>query len=386
MKPAWYAAIALPVLSLSLSYSQASPPTAPPQNQPTSKAKAAASPEAAPITEAELRQRLVGRQLFLRGLYLDDNLHFNMTGDLTGQSKKGSWTLCGLVIDHVKMSAKKVELEGVRYGVHFEDEGNWAEQATSFDRIQITPKKKHLLIEIDRQVVVKPKKEKGEKKAEKEKAKEKAGGDKAGGDKAESASDAETPEKPTPPPGATFSPGESAEHLRAALNKVFAPELDAKMIAEMPDYWQYFYQAQQSHKMLTPTDPNIVRPGPGVDGPHLLVHVTPGSNDYAQKSEVAGVASYMVILGKDGRPAAVAVYRPIGFGLDENAVAAIERAKFTPAVKDGKQVMSVIDLAVNFRIYSKRTAEGQQAEAAEVASPSATVKPMPGPYTTQAHE
>lgn len=379
MKPAWYAAFALPVLSLSLSYPQANPPTTPPPSQPSTEAKAPASPEAAPITEAELRQRLVGRQLFLRGLYLDDSLHFSMNGDLTGQSKKGSWTLCDVVIDHVKMSAKKVELEGVRYGIHFEDEGNWAEQSTSFDRIQVTPKKKHLAIEIDRQVVVKPKKEKGEKKAGKEKGKSESG-EKAQGDVA---SEGEAEEKPVAARGTTFSPGESAEHLRAALNKIFAPELDAKMIAEMPDYWQYFYQAQNSHKMLTPTDPKIVRPGPGVDGPHLMVHVTPPSNDYAQKAEVAGVASYMVILGTDGKPAAVAVYRPIGFGLDENAVTAIENARFTPAVKDGKTVMSAIDLAVNFRIYSKRTAQSAAAETAPAAGPPATVRPMPGPYSTQ---
>jgi len=374
MKLAWFATVILPFLSLSPSYPQATSPTTAPGSQP---AKTAASPEATPITEAELRERLVGRQLFLRGLYLDDTLHFNMAGDLVGQSKKGSWTLCDVVIDHVKMSAKKIELEGLRYGIHFEDEGNWAEQATSFDRIQVTPKKKHLLIEIDRQVVVKPKKEKGEKKKDKEK--EKTPDNKAPTDAA-----AETAEAPqTPPPGETFSPAESAEHLRTALNKIFAPDLDAKMIAEMPDYWQYFYQAQNSHKLLTPTDPKIVRPGPGVDGPHLMAHVTPPSNDYAQKAQVAGVASYMVILGPDGKPAAVAVYRPIGFGLDENAVAAIENAKFTPAVKDGKTVTSVIDLAVNFRIYSKRTSQGAPAEAA---APAATVKPMPGPYTADSHE
>jgi hypothetical protein len=351
MKPAWFAAVALPLLSLIQSYPQATPAQAPLRTESSSGAKGAASPEAAPITEAELRERLVGRPLYLRGLYLDDNLHFAMNGDLVGQSKKGSWTLCALVIDHVKMSPKKLELEGVRYGIHFEDEGNWAQQAASFDRIAITPKKKHLLIEIDRQVVVKPKKEKGGK-AERERA----------------AATEAAPEKATAPPGTTFAPGESAEHLRAALNRIFAPELDAKMIAEMPEYWQYFYQAQNSHKMLTPTDPNIARPGPGVDGPHLMAHVTPGSNDYAQKADVAGVASYMVILGPEGKPAAVAVYRPIGFGLDENAVAAIENARFTPAVKNGKPVMSVIDLAVNFRIYSKRTAAAAQTVAAEAPS------------------
>jgi Gram-negative bacterial TonB protein C-terminal len=371
MKPVWFAAFAVPLVGLTLSYSQARPAAS--GNSPTSQAKTASAPEAAPITEAELRERLVGRPLYLRGLYLDDNLHFNMSGDLVGQSKKGSWTLCAVVIDHVKMSAKKIELEGVRYGIHFEDEGNWAEQATSFDRIAITPKKKHLVIEIDRQVVVKAKKEKGRKKSK--------DGDKAVGEATGGETGGEAAEKPTAPPGTTFSPGESAERLRGALNRIFAPELDAKMIAEMPDYWQYFYQAQNSHRVLTPTDAKIVRPGPGVDGPHLVAHVTPVSNDYAQKAQVAGVASYMVILGADGRPAAVAVYRPIGFGLDENAVAAIENARFTPAVKDGKKVMSVIDLAVNFRIYSKRTAQGVPAE---TGASTAAVRPMPGPYTAEA--
>lgn len=372
MKPAWFAAFALPCLSLSLSYPQTSP-TTPAAATPSSSStpNAAATPAGLPITDAELRERLLGRQLFLRGLYLDDTLHFNMNGGLVGQSKKGSWTLCDVVLDHVKISAKKIELDGVRYGIHFADEGNWADQAASFDRIAITPKKKHLVIEIDRQIVVKPKKQKGEKKNERA---------------PEAVPAVNTPAEAAmspqaPPPGETFSPAESAERLRAALNRIFAPDLDAKMIAQMPDYWQFFYQAQNSHKMLMPTDPGIVRPGPGVDGPRLLAHVTPPSNDYAQKAQVAGVASYMVILGPDGKPAAVAVYRPIGFGLDENAVAAIQNAKFTPAIRNGKAVTSVIDLAVNFRIYSNRTSQTMPTDAANSWS---TVKPMPGPYTAGA--
>jgi len=83
------------------------------------------------------------------------------------------------------------------------------------------------------------------------------------------------------------------------------------------------------------------------------------------------------------------VYRPIGFGLDENAVAAIEKSTFAPAVKDGKPVSSVIDVAMNFRIYSKRTATGalESAEATEPvsgASPVTGKPPMPGLYSAVA--
>jgi hypothetical protein len=189
------------------------------------------------------------------------------------------------------------------------------------------------------------------------------------------------------PPGATTSPAESTEHLRTALNKIFAPELDGKMVSEMPDYWQYFYQAQESHKWLEPTDQTLAHPGPGVDGPKLLKNVVPASNDFAQHGEVAGVASYKVILDPQGKILAVAVYRPIGFGLDENAVTAIEKSTFAGAVKDGKPVASVIDVAVNFRIYSKRTAAGgtDTAAAADSNASPVTGKPaLPGIYSTQA--
>jgi hypothetical protein len=288
-------------------------------------------------------------------------------------------------VDKVRVTKKTVELEGVRFGVHFEGEAPWDQQATSFNRIQITPKKKHEVIVIDRQLVVIPKKKKGRfgiGGKDGNDAKDGAPGKKTDG----TAGDEQVASGKELPPGATTSPAESAEHMRNALNKIFAPDLDGKMVAQMPDYWQYFYQAQDSHKWLEPTDRTLVHPGPGVSGPKILKNVVPTSNDYAQKGEVAGVASYKVILDPSGKILAVAVYRPIGFGLDENAVAAIQKSTFAPATKDGKAVASVIDVAVNFRIYSKRTAASVAAPEA-VGDPSTspvTGKPaLPGPYSQQ---
>jgi hypothetical protein len=416
MKPAWFAAFALPLLCTSLSYPQATLPNTPatPPTNDTTDAKAVTSPEkpaameteiapktagkAEDVGETELKARLTGRPLFLRGRYLDETLHFNVNGDLVGQSPKGSFTLCGVFVDHVRVTKKTVELEGVRFGVHFEGEAPWDQQSTSFDRIQITPKKKHQLIVIDRQLVVIPKK----KKEKGEKGKAPAGTAQAGAATASDGDETAAADAPSGstgtdatrrmvngkelPPGATTSPAESAEHMRLALNKIFAPDLDGKMIAQMPDYWQYFYQAQESHKWLEPTDQTLVHPGPGVDGPKLVKNVVPESNDFAQKGEVAGVASYKVILDPRGKILAVAVYRPIGFGLDENAVAAIEKSTFAGAVKDGKPVPSVIDVAVNFRIYSKRTATGgsDAATADSNTSPVTGKAALPGLYSAQA--
>jgi len=429
MKPAWFeciskvnavaaAAFALPLLGTSLLYSQSnaadssvtrstpdvkaaatapgtpapSPAdTAPAPQRQTTEIMAKPAGKMTDLGEAELKARLTGRPLYLRGLYLGDNLHFNMNGDLVGQSQKGSFTLCGIYVDKVRVTKKTVELEGVRFGVHFEGEAPWDQQATSFDRIQITPKKKHQLIVIDRQLVVIPKKKKGlfgiggkDEPDEKAAKPEKPAAATEGGGATDSAPGTEVANGKELPPGATTSPEESAEHLRSALNKIFAPELDGKMVAEMPDYWQYFYQAQDSHKWLEPTDQTLVHPGPGVDGPKLVKNVVPASNDYAQHGEVAGVASYKVILDPSGKILAVAVYRPIGFGLDENAVAAIQKSSFAPAVKDGKAMPSVIDVAVNFRIYSKRTAAAAQETGGDPGASPVTGKPtLPGLYSQQ---
>jgi len=94
---------------------------------------------------------------------------------------------------------------------------------------------------------------------------------------------------------------------------------------------------------------------------------------------VAGMALYHAVVGADGKAAEIAVARPIGFGLDENAVAAIRKASFQPAVKDGKTVPVLLDLVVQFRIFDKRTAAPSAPEPAD--KPAETI--LPGPYSVQ---
>ncbi len=85
------------------------------------------------------------------------------------------------------------------------------------------------------------------------------------------------------------------------------------------------------------------------------------------------------MIGADGKPGEIAVGRPIGFGLDENAVDSIRKASFEPAIKDGEPVPVLLDLVVQFRIFSKRTAAVTKVEEAEKpAEPT-----LPGPFSVQ---
>jgi TonB family protein len=189
-------------------------------------------------------------------------------------------------------------------------------------------------------------------------------------------------ERPADPASVTTttSPAHSAQLLKDALANIFAPGLDARMQSAMPDFWKLYYQAAAAKTDYQPTDAAIERQSTVDTKAKLISNFEPDSNEYAQQAGVAGMALYHAVIGADGTPQEIAVGRPIGFGLDENAVAAIRKARFEPAVKNGKPVPVLLDLVVEFRIYSKRTAAISSApkEAEKPASPS-----LPGPYSVQ---
>ena len=345
------------------------------------------------ITEEELKQLLLGKALFLRGGYLDNNLTFSEHGALIGHSPQGSYTLSGVQVDRVRLTKHKLELEGARYGLHFLGALPYEDPTKAVDRVKITPKKKVLRITIDREMVVTPKKKKENKEGQ-EKSKwiwHKGGGptttEPAPAEPAElseadqlKASIAATPaeERPADPNSVTTttSPAHAANLLRDALDRIFAQGFDERLMASMPEFWKLYYQAVAAKSDYRPTDPAVLRQNT-VDKKALLVSkFEPESTEYAQAYGIAGMALYHAVIGADGKSKEIAVGRPIGFGLDENAAAAIRKATFEPAIKDGQPVPVMLDLVVQFRIYSKRTSEPSKPGANKSTGPI-----LPGPYS-----
>jgi len=372
-----------------------------------------APPQVVPQEEA-LKQLLLGKALYLRGGYQDNALSFNEHGQLSGHSAQGSYTLSAIQINKVRLTKHKVELEGIRYGLHFVGQLPYEDPAKAMDRVRITPKKKVVKITIDREMVVKPKKVKAEKKAqavrpalaqttqatapqvalpvEKSEAEQTTASpqtqlpapqvpeEKSPAEQLR-ASIAATPEAERPADAAsvttTTSPEHAARVLSEALDQIFAPSLDKRMLAAMPDFWKLYYQAVEAKTDYRPKDPSILRQNTVDRKARLVSTFEPASNEYAQTNGVAGMALYHTVIGPDGKAGEIAVGRPIGFGLDENAVESIRKASFEPALKDGKPVSVLLDLAVQFRIFSKRTAVVNPVEPAEKSAPSV----LPGPYS-----
>jgi len=167
--------------------------------------------------------------------------------------------------------------------------------------------------------------------------------------------------------------------LLDAIDAIFAPGLDDRMMAAMPDFWKLYYQAVANKADYRPADAAILRQNTVDQKAHLLTAFEPDSNEYAQAASIAGMALYHTIIGADGIPGEIAVARPIGFGLDENAVASIRKAKFSPAIKNGQPVPVMLDLVVQFRIFSKRTAAVSTPDPVEKDKPAPPI--LPGPYS-----
>lgn len=93
------------------------------------------------------------------------------------------------------------------------------------------------------------------------------------------------------------------------------------------------------------------RVGGGVSAPRILYAPDPDYSEEARKAKFQGTVTLWLIVGPDGHPRDTRVARSLGMGLDEKAIAAVNRWKFEPALKDGRPVPVQINVEVNFRMF-----------------------------------
>jgi TonB family protein len=78
-------------------------------------------------------------------------------------------------------------------------------------------------------------------------------------------------------------------------------------------------------------------PPPCADKPPSLTKATdPGCSKEASKAKINGTVVLTVVVGTDGLAHDIAVVRSLGYGLDEEAIKAVEKWKFKPAQGSGK--------------------------------------------------
>jgi Gram-negative bacterial TonB protein C-terminal len=357
---------------------QADAPKSPPVHAAGTKPPAV--PDVPSIREEQLRAQLVGKMFYLRGGYLDNDLHFDEQGRLAGSSPQASYTLSMVQFDQVHLSKHRLELRGVRYGLHFLGARPTEDPLQASDKVRITPKKKFFRMSIERAEVVKSKKKAKPGKSDTVRPAAPPVLD-PNQSLSQSAAAAESVPRVAAEDGNLMTQARANALLKEALDHIFSQGLDDRMIASMPDFWKLYYQSAAAKSDFRPSDPSILRQDAVDQKARLLTNFEPPSNDFAQIAGVAGLALYHVVISPDGKPAEIAVGRPIGFGLDENAVASILKASFQPAIKDGKPVPVLLDLLVQFRIFSKRTSAANSPDAATSEVSQSEGRSLPGPYS-----
>ena len=93
-----------------------------------------------------------------------------------------------------------------------------------------------------------------------------------------------------------------------------------------------------------------------VKDPVAIVEVKPGYSDEARRARYEGDTFLSVDVDARGRPKNVRPVRPLGLGLDEEAIKALRQWRFRPATKDGEPVEKTIFIEIDFRLSKKTKA------------------------------
>jgi TonB family protein len=126
----------------------------------------------------------------------------------------------------------------------------------------------------------------------------------------------------------------------------------------------------------------VFKVGGNVTAPKAVFDPNPEYSEEARSAHVQGTCELRLVVGSDGSPRDIRILRPLGSGLDENAVRAVRTWKFEPARRDGNPVASEVAIELSFSL-DKDDAKIRDllAEVAALAPPRPTVSTRVEPCT-----
>jgi TonB family protein len=259
-----------------------------------------------PSNGQAIAERLIGKQLFLRGFWANDNLRFNAQGKIEAPAETVSFTESGIDVRSVRVNGNSLMVEGQRMALEF----------LPNDEIRRVPAKTDL------------------------------------------------------EPGAISVEieGDGSGNFDKALDAVFAKDL-ATLAPSLPPCWQAYAMThflpvssegavleKESYTKATsttvsfaPKEKSALHVGGSVKPPTLLHTYNPTFTDLANAQKFTGNVKLYMWFDSDGKVSHVSVAKPAGLGLDEAAIAAVEQYQFQPATQDGNAVTVDLYLDVSFK-------------------------------------
>ncbi len=251
-------------------------------------------------TQDAISARLKGQPLYLTGCWGGEKLSFQADGQPKKHYRVVPFTEAGMEVRRVELSGDRLRIEGPRIGLLF-TEGK-------AHRVPIGPET--ITIEIQ---------------------------------------------------------GVAGEGFGKALDAIFAPDL-ARLVPTMPDYWQDYARKYlvppSAVELQNPTSrsgygqidapvPQDLKPmhvGGSIKPPVLLSGPEPEFNEASKLLKMSGTVEVYMWIPEDGLPTHIRLVRPMGMGLDEEAIQVVTRYRFKPAMKDGKPLKVDLYIDVGFHV------------------------------------
>lgn len=239
----------------------------------------------------ELNSAYKGKTLLIRNFYSGDALRYDSNGQLTSPPIQGPWTLSGVEITGIAVAPSAIEINGNRMGALFEN------GKLRFKKIG------KLQIHADR--------------------------------------------------------ASSEKGSEAAIGLIFLdPQEDLRPL--LPGYWQSYLSGTDptsrreawtsSIEKSDPTASPPAKVSPGaVSAPRAIHSPDPKYTKEAASLHFQGTSVLMIVLNVNGIAENIAILSPLGMGLDEQAVKAVQQWKFQPAINNGQPVRVQINIEIFFR-------------------------------------
>lgn len=106
-------------------------------------------------------------------------------------------------------------------------------------------------------------------------------------------------------------------------------------------------------QVATPNPPGVYSVGNGVSRPEVIAKVDPEYSEEARAAKYSGSVMLSVVINPDGKAENIQIVKPLGMGLDEKAIEAVEKWRFKPGMNNGVPVNVRAQIEVNFRTLDK---------------------------------
>lgn len=144
---------------------------------------------------------------------------------------------------------------------------------------------------------------------------------------------------------------EAGEDLEQYLRLVPNDE-DAAFQRDKLESIKFFAEYYNRPENQKPLNFDAVSPPDAGTTPFKIISKAPAAyTDKARSAGVSGVIRLRVGFSADGKIKHILLIKPLGYGLDEQAVKAARGIRFEPPTKDGKPISTVKVIEYNFTIY-----------------------------------